>query len=52
MYIQKGEEEHTDEEDWVDADGNVFDLFEIDKNWKYLKLFTKCLTKTLKQNNL
>ena len=32
MYIQEGEEEHTDEEDRVDADGNAFDLFEIDKN--------------------
>ena len=30
MYIHKGEEEDTDEEEYVDADGNAFDLFEID----------------------
>ena len=29
MYIHKDEEKDTDEEKWVDADGNTFDLFEI-----------------------
>ena len=29
MYIQKGEEDDTDEEEYADADGNAFDLFEI-----------------------
>ena len=43
MYIHGGEEEDTDKEEWVDADGNTFDLFEIDKDWKYF-------TKILKQN--
>ena len=43
MYIHEGEEEDTDEEEWVDADRNVFDLFEIDEDWKYF-------TKTSKQN--
>ena len=32
MYIDEGEEEDTDEEEWVDADGNAFDLFETDKD--------------------
>ena len=45
MYIHEGEEEDTDEEEWVDAYGNAFDLFEIDEDWKYF-------TKTLKQNTL
>ena len=32
MYIHEGEEEDTDEEEWVDADGNAFDLFETDED--------------------
>ena len=32
IYIHEGEEEDTDEEEWVDADGNAFDLFEIDED--------------------
>ena len=32
MYIHEGEEEDTGEEEWVDADENAFDLFEIDKD--------------------
>ena len=45
MYISEGEEENNNVEEWVDADGNAFDLFEIDEDWKYF-------TKTLKQNTL
>ena len=45
MYIHWGEEDNTDEEDWVDADQNAFDLFKIDEDWKYF-------TKTLKLNTL
>ena len=45
MYIPEGEEENNNVEEWVDADGNPFDLFEIDEDWKYF-------TKTLKQNTL
>ena len=45
MYIHEGEEEDTDEEVWVDADGNAFDLFKIDEDWKYF-------TKNLMQNDL
>ena len=45
MYIYEGEKEDTDEEEWVDANGNAFDLFEIDEDCKYF-------TKTLKQNTL
>ena len=29
MYIHEGRKEDADEEEWVDADGNAFDLFEI-----------------------
>ena len=36
MYIHVGKEEDTDEEEWVDADGNAFDLFEIDEDRKYI----------------
>ena len=32
MYIHEREEEDTDEEEWVDANGNAFDLFEIDED--------------------
>ena len=32
MYIHEGEEEETVEEEWVDADGNAFNLFEIDED--------------------
>ena len=32
IYIHKGEEEDTDEEEWVDADGDAFNLFEIDED--------------------
>ena len=32
MYIPEGEEENNNVEEWVDADGNPFDLFEIDKD--------------------
>ena len=32
MYIHEGEEKDTDEEEWVDTDGNAFDLFEIDED--------------------
>ena len=28
MFIHEGEED-TDEEEWIGADGNAFDLFEI-----------------------
>ena len=45
MYIHEDEEKDTDEEKWVDADGNTFDLFEIYEDWKYF-------TKALKQNTL
>ena len=27
MFIHEGEEEDTDEEEWIGADGNAFDLF-------------------------
>ena len=30
--VDEGEEQDTDEEEWVDADGNVFDLFETDED--------------------
>ena len=45
MFIHEGEEEDTDEEEWIGADGYAFDLFEIGEDWKYF-------TKTLKQNTL
>ena len=32
MYISEGEEENNNVEEWVDADGNAFDLFEIDED--------------------
>ena len=36
-YVQiptsgEGEEENTEEEEWVDVDGNAFDLFEVDED--------------------
>ena len=45
MYIHEGEEEDTEDEEWVDAGENAFNLFEIDEDGKYF-------TKTLKQNTL
>ena len=42
MFIHEGEEEDTDEEEWVGADGNAFDLFEIDEDWSIsLRLWNK-----------
>ena len=45
MYIHEGEEEDTEDEEWVDEGENAFNLFEIDEDGKYF-------TKTLKQNTL